>query len=109
FANINIIDTLNTSPAFRDFLSQQDSVGNFSLVNSFYPSFVTSMIFGITWNHNNYGQPDRNSVFIREQVESGGTIWNFLDPAFITEHELQYYQYLRFGLDVRRNKVVDRN
>lgn len=108
FANINIIDTLNTSPAFRDFLSQQDSVGNFSLVNSFYPSFVTSMIFGITWNHNNYGQADRNSVFIRAQVESGGTIWNFVDPAFITEHELQYYKYLRFGLDVRRNKVVDR-
>ncbi|HLT72356.1 MAG TPA: BamA/TamA family outer membrane protein [Cyclobacteriaceae bacterium] len=109
FANINIIDTLNTSPAFRDFLSQQDSVGNFSLVNSFYPSFVTSMIFGITWNHNNYGQADRNSVFIRAQVESGGTIWNFIDPAFITEHELQYYKYLRFGLDVRRNKVLDRN
>lgn len=109
FANINIIDTLNTSPAFRDFLSQQDSVGNFSLVNSFYPSFVTSMIFGITWNHNNYGQADRNSVFIRTQVESGGTIWNFIDPAFITEHELQYYKYLRFGLDVRRNKVLDRN
>lgn len=109
FANINVIDTLNTSQAFRDFLSQQDSVGNFSLVNSFYPSFVTSMIFGITWNHNNYGQTDRNSVFIRTQLESGGTIWNFVDPTFITEHELQYYKYLRFGLDVRRNKVVDRN
>ena len=109
FANINIIDTLNTSQAFRDFLLQQDSVGNFSLVNSFYPSFVTSMIFGITWNHNNYGQADRNSVFIRAQMESGGTIWNFIDPSFITEHELQYYKYLRFGLDVRRNKVLDRN
>jgi hypothetical protein len=109
FTNINIIDTLNTSPAFREFLSQQDSVGNFSLVNSFYPSFVTSMIFGITWNHNNYGQFDRNSVFIRAQIESGGTIWNFVDPDFITERDLQYYKYLRFGLDVRRNKVIDRN
>lgn len=109
FANINVIDTLNTSQAFRDFLSQQDSVGNFSLVNSFYPSFVTSMIFGITWNHNNYGQADRNSVFIRAQMESGGTIWNFVDPSFITEQDLQYYKYLRFGLDVRRNKVLDRH
>ncbi|HLT79842.1 MAG TPA: BamA/TamA family outer membrane protein [Cyclobacteriaceae bacterium] len=109
FANINVIDTLNTSQAFRDFLSQQDSVGNFRLVNSFYPSFVTSMIFGITWNHNNYGQADRNSVFIRAQIESGGTIWNFVDPTFITERDLQYYKYLRFGFDFRQNRVLDRN
>lgn len=109
FANINVIDTLHTSQAFRDFLSQQDSVGNFRLVNSFYPSFVTSMIFGITWNHNNYGQADRNSVFIRAQVESGGTIWNFIDPQFITERGLQYYKYLRFGFDFRQNRVIDRN
>jgi len=109
FANINVIDTVNTSQAFRDFLSQQDSVGNFRLVNSFYPSFVTSMIFGITWNHNNYGQGDRNSVFIRAQMESGGTIWNFVDPEFITKRDLQYYKYLRFGFDFRQNRVIDRN
>lgn len=109
FANINVIDTLNTSPAFREFLAQQDSVGNFGLVNSFYPSFVTSMIFGVAWNHNNYGQVDRNSVFIRAQVESGGTIWNFVSPDIITDRGLQYYKYLRFGLDVRRNKVIDKN
>src|SRR5690606_27546986 len=64
---------------------------------------------GVTWNHNNYGQADRNSVFIRAQVESGGTIWNFVDPTFITERDLQYYKYLRFGFDFRQNKVIDRN
>lgn len=109
FANINIIDTVNTSKDFRDFLAQQDSIGNFALVNSFYPSFVNSMILAITWNQNNYGQSDRNSVFIRATFESGGTIWNFFEPRFITNNDLQYFKYLRLGLDIRSNRVIDKN
>lgn len=109
FANINIIDTVNTSLAFREFLAGQDSAGNFGLVNSFYPSFVNSMIFGITWNHNDYASYQRNAVFIRALAESGGTIWNFFDPQIITDNGLQYFKYLRFNIDVRRNKVLDKN
>src|SRR5690606_14670236 len=41
--------------------------------------------------------------------ESGGTIWNFVDPEFITKRDLQYYKYLRFGFDFRQNRVIDRN
>jgi outer membrane protein assembly factor BamA len=109
FANISVIDTLNTSSDFRDFLAEQERQGNFSLVNSFYPSFVTSMIFGLTWNHNNYGALDRNSVFMRTQLESGGTIWNFVDPGFLDNYDLQHFQYIRVGVDIRRNKIVDKN
>ena len=109
FANITIIDTLNTSKEFREFLGEQQESGNFSLVNSFYPSLVTSMIFGLTWNHNNYGIFDRNSVFIRTQFESGGTLWNIADPGFLSDYELQYFQYLRFGIDVRQNRILDKN
>jgi outer membrane protein assembly factor BamA len=67
------------------------------------------MIFGWTWNHNNYGAADKNAVFVRAQVESGGTIWNFVDPGFITDYGLQYFKYFRFGVDVRRNRVIDKN
>jgi outer membrane protein assembly factor BamA len=109
FANITLIDTLQTSKDFRDFLQEQAESGNYRLVYSFYPSLVTSMIFGWTWNHNNYGAADRNSVFVRAQVESGGTIWNFVDPGFITDYGLQYFKYFRFGVDVRRNRVIDKN
>jgi outer membrane protein assembly factor BamA len=109
FANITVIDTLNTSADFREFLREQEEFGNFSLVNSFYPSLVTSMIFGWTWNHNNYGGFDRNAVFIRAQLESGGTIWNIADPSFLSDYELQYFQYLRLGVDIRRNRIIDKN
>lgn len=109
FANVTLIDTLNTSKEFRDFLGEQQESGNFSLVNSFYPSLVTSMIFGLTWNHNNYGIFDRNAVFIRTQFESGGTLWNIADPGFLSDYQLQHFQYLRFGIDVRQNRIVDKN
>jgi len=109
FANVTLIDTLQTSKDFRDFLEEQGESGNFRLVYSFYPSLVTSMIFGWNWNHNNYGAADRNAVFIRAQVESGGTIWNVVDPGFISDYGLQYFKYFRFGIDVRRNRVIDKN
>lgn len=110
FTNINLIDTLETSAAFRDFLSEQNRAGNFSLVNAFSPSFVTSTIFGITWNHNNYGTADKNATFIRATFESGGTIWNFIKPdSIMKEQGLQYFKYYRGSLDIRRNRVINRN
>lgn len=110
FANINLIDTLNTSPTFREFLDDQNNAGNFSLVNAFSPSFVNSTIFSITWNHNNYGSIDKNATFIRATLESGGTIWNFINPnSLLSKRGLQHFQYFRVNLDIRKNRVMDRN
>lgn len=107
--NLGVIDTANLSESFRKLLIQQDSLGNNSLINSFRPSFVNSIIFGITWNLNNYGNAERNSGFIRAQIESGGTLWNFIDPKFITDLKLEYFKYIRFSLDLRRLDPIDRN
>jgi outer membrane protein insertion porin family len=108
--NLSVIDTSELSPGFRELLAEQESLGNFSLKNSFRPSFVNSMIFAITWNHNNYGNAERNSAFIRTQFESGGTIWNIFNGKFITEqYQLEYFQYLRLSLDMRRINVMGRN
>ena len=107
--SIGVIDTANLSRNFKDLLSRQDSLGNNSLINSFRPSFVTSMIFAITWNLNNYGSNERKSTYIRAQVESGGTIWNIIDPKFITNLQLEYFKYLRLGLDIRRVNPINKN
>ncbi len=106
--NLNVIDTLYLDSDFKDELIEQGNNGNFSLVNSFNPSFVSSVIFGITWNKNYFGIFDQNATWIRAQIEPGGSIWNVVDPTFINNAGLQYYKYIRLTLDIRKNKVLSK-
>lgn len=106
--NLSVIDASNLSASFQKLLDDQAELGNFSLVNSFRQSFVTSIIFNITWNHNNYGNLERNSSYIRTQVESGGTIWNIFKPDS-TVFGLEYFKYLRLNVDMRRSNVISKN
>jgi len=107
--NLGIIDTANLSDDFKELLAKQNALGNNSLINSFRPSFVNSIIFGVTWNLNNYGNIEEGSGFIRAQLESGGTLWNFFDPKFITNLELEYFKYIRLSLDLRHVRPLDKN
>lgn len=107
--SVTVIDTANLSPSFKELLLVQDSLGNNALINSFRPSFVNSIIFGITWNLNNYGNNEFSSSFVRLQIESGGTLWNFFDPRFLSDWGLQHYKYVRLGLDLRRVNPVDKH
>ncbi|MEJ1240162.1 BamA/TamA family outer membrane protein [Chryseolinea sp. T2] len=107
--SVVVISTANLSKEFQKLLKTQDSLGNNALINSFRPSFVNSIMFGITWNLHDYGNNEFTSSFIRMQFESGGTLWNFFTPNFLTDWGLQHYQYLRLGLDVRRVNPVDKN
>ena len=107
--NLGVIDTANLSTSFKDLLAQQNTLGNNNLINAFRPSFVNSIIFGVTWNLNNYGNAEENSGWIRAQLESGGTLWNFIEPKFISDLKLEYYKYIRFSLDMRRVDPIDRN
>lgn len=107
--NLGVIDTANLSQSFRDLLAQQDSLGNNNLTNAFRPSFVNSIIFAVTWNLNNYGNAQEPSAFIRAQIESGGTIWNFVRPRFIEDLKLEYFKYIRISLDMRRVVPLDQN
>jgi outer membrane protein insertion porin family len=106
--NLSVIDTANLSTGFKNLLEEQGKLGNYSLLNSFRPSFVNSIIFSATWNYRNYGNQERNSSFIRASLESGGTIWNIINPDIITRNDLQYFKYIRVGLDLRRNLVIDK-
>lgn len=103
--NLSLINSEIKSREFQDVLNDLDSLGNYNLARSFEPSFVSSMIFSITWNRN-YGTFDRNAVFIRAQFEPGGTTLNFIDPEIITRQGLQYFKYLRFNFDFRQIRVL---
>jgi outer membrane protein insertion porin family len=108
-ANLSIINSKNIIPEFQELLDDQDSLGNRSLSNSFRPSFVSSLLFTFTWNPNNYGNAETNSNFLKASLESGGTIFNFIDPTFITDQGLSYFKYLRASLDIRRLTIVSKN
>lgn len=103
--NLSLINSNIKSAEFQDVLDDLDSLGNYNLARSFQPSFVSSMIFSITWNRN-YGTFDRNALFIRAQFEPGGTTLNFIDPDIITRQGLQYFKYLRFNFDFRQIRIL---
>ncbi len=104
--NLSLINSEIKSEQFQEVLNELDSLGNYNLARSFQPSFVSSMIFSVTWNRN-YGTFDRNAVFIRAQFEPGGTTLNFIDPDIITRQGLQYFKYLRFNFDFRQVRVLN--
>ncbi len=103
--NLSLINSDIKSVQFQEVLDELDSLGNYNLARSFQPSFVSSMIFRVTWNRN-YGTFDRNAVFIRAQFEPGGTTLNFINPDIITRQGLQYFKYLRFNFDFRQVRVL---
>jgi len=104
--NLSLINSEVKSPEFREVLDALDSLGNYNLARSFQPSFVSSMIFSITWNRN-YGTFDKNALFIRAQFEPGGTTLNFIDPDIIRRQGLQYFKYLRFNFDFRQIRILN--
>jgi outer membrane protein assembly factor BamA len=43
------------------------------------------------------------------QLETGGTLFSVVEPTFITNRGLELYQYVRFNLDARRSKIINKN
>ncbi len=105
-ANISLINSEIKSQAFRDTLNILALQGNYNLARSFQPSFVSSMIFTMTWNKN-YGTFDRNALYIRAQFEPGGTTLNFINPDIITRQGLEYFKYLRVNFDFRQIRIIN--
>jgi len=106
--NLNIIRS-SLDSAFNALLTDlQENQGN-NLKNSFQPSFVSSIIMSVTWNPNNYGNTEKSSYFFRMQAETGGTLFNVIEPVVIENQGLEVYRYVRFSLDGRRSKVLTKN
>jgi hypothetical protein len=104
-ATLNVINS-TISPDFKKRLDTLKSLGN-NLINAFRPSYVSSMIFSLTWN-NNYGVAQKNSTFIRTAIESGGALLNLYSPKFIQDQGLEIYKYFRFSFDLRKNFALSK-
>ena len=111
-ADMSIINSNLDSVFQRRLVLLKQNLGN-NLINSFNPSFVSSMKFTVSVNHNDYGLGLRNSSFFRLFLESGGTTLNFLDTDIFRGDEekgrdgLEYYKFLKFAGDYRKHKPVN--
>ncbi|HSI75758.1 MAG TPA: BamA/TamA family outer membrane protein [Lunatimonas sp.] len=91
------LDTL-----FQARLEDLQNQGN-NLINSFLPSFVSSVSGQVIINFNQYGLYQKNQASLwRIFVESGGTTLNFLNPSLTEDRSLKYFQFLKFQSDFRR-------
>ncbi len=92
---------------FDSLLTVQEAAG-IPLRRSFEPSIVTSINFTSIFNFNNYGsfgaieQDVSKASFLKLYVESGGTIFNIIDPGFLDNAGLAYFKYIKFNPDFRQ-------
>ncbi len=107
-ANLSIINS-KLDPAFDQLLNDLFINEGNTLFRTFEPSFVSSMIFSMAWNHRNYGNLDENSIFFRWSFESGGTLQNFFDYPIIERNGLKSFRYIRLSADFRRLRILDKN
>lgn len=106
--DVSIINSAITEQRFQDRLDTLEQNGN-RLINSFLPSFVSSMIFSATWNFNSYGLNFSNSSFFRLFLESGGTTLNLVNTDFLARESLEFYKYLKINADFRKTNPINQN
>lgn len=98
----------NLSNDFRELLEDLQNQGN-NLINSFLPSYVSSISGQVIINFNQYGAFGRNKAsLLRLFAESGGTSLNFVNREFIEDRNLAYFQFLKFQADFRRYIPLNR-
>jgi outer membrane protein insertion porin family len=106
--NLSIINSKKDS-LFQNLLDSLFINEGNTLYRTFEPSFVSSIIFNMAWNHKNYGNLEENSVYIRWSFESGGTLQNLFNYPIIEREGLQSFRYIRLNADIRRINILNRN
>lgn len=108
--DVSLIDSRNLSDDFRNILATQDSLG-IPLSRSFEPSFVSSISFSAVFNFGDYGDytDQGTSSYLKLFAESGGTIFNAVDPEIVTDQGLEYFKYFKINTDFRQRIPVSRN
>jgi len=109
--DINLIDSRNISDDFRELLDNQEALG-IPLSRSFEPSFVSSINFSAIFNFNNYGNyADKKNTasYFKAYVESGGTIFNLINPDIVTDQGLEYFKYFKVNTDFRQYIPLSRS
>jgi hypothetical protein len=99
----------NLSDDFRILLENLQDQGN-NLINSFLPSYVSSISGQVIFNFNQYGAFQKNNASLwRLFFESGGTTLNFVSSSFVEERNLSYFQFLKFQSDYRKYIPITKN
>lgn len=103
---VNLLDAnfirSNLDAVFRELLEDLQNQGN-NLINSFLPSYVSSISGQVIFNFNQYGAFQKNKASLwRLFFESGGTTLNFVSDDFFENRSLAYFQFLKFQSDYRR-------
>lgn len=104
--DISVIDSDITDSLFNARLLNLEQNGS-NLINSFKPSFVSSMIFRVGKNFNNYGTGKNRSAYLRLLAESGGTVQNFTSTKFYEERGWETYKYVKFNIDYRKTRPLN--
>jgi outer membrane protein insertion porin family len=95
------------NPFFQDRLEELQNQGN-NLINSFLPSYVSSISGQVIINFNQYGLYNRSQAsLLRFYLESGGTTLNLINRDLVEDRSLQYFQFLKFQTDFRKYLPID--
>jgi hypothetical protein len=104
--SVNLLDAnlirSNLDSLFQERLEELQNQGN-NLINSFLPSFVSSISGQVIINFNQYGLFKKKDASLwRLFMESGGTTLNWIDPKRFGDSNLNYFQFLKFQSDFRK-------
>jgi len=93
---------LRITPDFRDFLNEQESLGNGALPAAFKSAIVTSSSTEAIFNIGGYGTDAPRSSYIRLFGESGGNIANLTGlDKLRTDSTFAIFRWLKFNVDYR--------
>ena len=107
-ADINYIDSKIQSEDFAQRLEELEQAGNQSLPRAFDPSFVTSTIFNVIFNFNNYGSGNQKASYLKGYAESGGLLYNFFGTSILDSLNLAYFKFIKLNADYRQYVPVSR-
>jgi hypothetical protein len=99
--DMQVINTTFQDSAFVARLEELEQEGN-NLINSFKPSFVSSSLFTAAYYFGGAEASKSQGSILRFAFESGGTFLSFFGTEFLSQRELEYYQYLRANIDIRK-------
>jgi outer membrane protein assembly factor BamA len=110
--DVNLVSTSNKSADFEKYLEGLKSNGN-NLLNSFGRALVSSIGTSYTFTNNIMGE-NKKSKFFRIQIESGGTILNFLSSSKLLKTTdtllgLKTFRYLKLNTDLRYYFPIGKN
>ncbi len=104
---IALVRTSNMDPAYYERLKELEQNGN-NLIQSFKPSFISNLRFTHSFNKNNYGRGFVNSSYFSMMLEPGGTLTNLWLQDYFEQDSLEIYAYVKFDVDYRKIKPVDK-